>query len=40
MSFCATETLPVLDGMFFKRLGGAIGYKNEIPEEANPEIQR
>ena len=39
MSFCATEALPVLDEMFFKRLG-AIGYKNEIPEEANPEIQR
>ena len=36
MSFFTTEALPVLDGMFFNRLG----VENEVPAEANPEVWR
>ncbi len=37
MSFFTTEALPVLGGMFFNRLGGAV--ENEVLVEANLEVR-
>ncbi len=35
MSFFTTEPLPVLDRMFYNRLGGA-HIEKKVPAEANP----
>ncbi len=37
MSFFTTEALPVLGGLFFNRLGGAV--ENEVLVEANLEVR-